>query len=893
MADHSDGSAFGDETLSQDDYMQRQMDKMRGLDEAENMSFLGSAPSHRTGSSNHSGTSELSANMTVYEKLQALALAENIKLNEPSDSGGPPKNKDGEGDDEEDDDDEEEEDDDDIYEISWDGGPLGLLFKANANGQPVIRRVNKKGAATGLQYARAGDVLLALNGVSVSATPFTEVIEQLKNPEFPIKLDFRPLKLSDLASAASASTSTWGLPRTGSSIHSSDATSAFCGSPVSSNATVDLRSNRGGGGWGESAPTYVMPQVNEAPAEDPSDVEYDVVWSEGPLGCELKQRNGLPAVKSVTGTGVTPSVAQIAAGDILVSINGLRTEEIGFKSTVTLMMRATKPVYLRFHRGGARQPPSVGINFNELPPSYRGPQSNRGTFQEAPPPGPGGDAEPLEPKQYTVLWREGPLGIQIRTSSKGRVVVARLTGAGAPDVNDTVKPGDVFVRVAGVDVDSLGIAGAFERLKTVQKPVVLVFQRRGRSSGRSSGHTRSHSRGRHPGLPSPAPVPSSSAVPSFRQLREEEAAAAAAAAGRPPIARTHSGGYSPGRARTKSRGGSLKQFGAGYQDLENYAASDDGTSLQSYDYLGDSPCSTASHLYPGHPLNVDSSASDNGLPNYLYPPPPPPFPGTEPPAAGGISNDDYPEEDSFLPEARDESPSLTGLPPPPTYMDVFTASGRAKDHLSVVPPSAGSMDLHNIPDDESAGDDYFGDQQERPPPFEAHSDDGPLPPPPMYSEAPLPPAEETPSLLGQPSRLQELRRQYIESERQRNVLQNASATMVSTYSDIDDSGLVVRHQRQPSGGSVPGSAPPPQLPLPELWVRWSEGPLGITFKRKNGQIVVSRLTGSGYSPGLTQLRPGDWLVSFNNQSTRNLRLGETMELLKRSPKPVDMCFIVQ
>ncbi|POM68434.1 Hypothetical protein PHPALM_15407 [Phytophthora palmivora] len=116
--------------------------------------------------------------------------------------------------------------------------------------------------------------------------------------------------------------------------------------------------------------------------------------------------------------------------------------------------------------------------------------------------------------------------------------------------------------------------------------------------------------------------------------------------------------------------------------------------------------------------------------------------------------------------------------------------------------------------------------------------------------------------------------------------------MVSTYSDIDDSGLVVRHQRQPSGGAVP-SAPSPQLPLPELWVRWSEGPLGITFKRKNGQIVVSRLTGSGYSPGLTQLRPGDWLVSFNNQSTRNLRLGETMELLKRSPKPVDMCFIVQ
>ncbi|OWZ11104.1 hypothetical protein PHMEG_00015930 [Phytophthora megakarya] len=857
-----------DDTLSQDEYVQLQMDKMRDLDESENTSFLESAPSHR--SSTHSGTSELSANMTVYEKLQALALAENIKLDEPSGSGGP-GNKDEEGEDD------DEDDDDDTYEISWDGGPLGLLFKANANGQPVIRRVNKKGAATGLQYARAGDVLLALNGVSVSATPFSEVIEQLKNPEFPIKLDFRPLKLSDLASAASAESTKWGLPRTGSSIHSSDATSAFCGSPVSSNATVDMRNNRGGG-WGEAPPSY-MPQVSEAPTEDPTDVEYDVVWSEGPLGCELKQRNGLPAVKSVTGTGVTPSVAQIAAGDILVSINGLRTEEIGFKSTVTLMMRATKPVYLRFHRGGARQPPSSGGSFNELPPSYRGPQSNR-SFQETPL---GTDAASLDPRQYTVLWRDGPLGIQIRTSSKGRVVVARLTGAGAPNVNDTVKPGDIFVRVAGVDVDSLGIAGAFEMLKTVQKPVVLVFQRRGRSSGHKRSSSRSSSRDRLSGLPSaptPAPLPSSSAVPSFRQLREEEAAAAAAAAGRPPLARASSGGYtSPGRIRTQSHGGSLKQFGAGYQELENYAASDDGASQLSYDYLGESP---------GSALNVDGAASE------LYSdfPPPPPFPGTELPGAGSMGDDDYPQEDSFPSETRDESPSLNGLPPPPSYMDVFTASGRAKDQIVMVPPSARSMDLHDIPDDESAGDDYFGGQLERPPPFEAHGDAGPLPPPPMYSDT-LPPTEETPSLLGQPSRLQELRRQYIESERERNLLQiNGNATMVSTYSDIDDSGLVVRHQRQPSGGVAPG-APSPQLPLPELWVRWSDGPLGITFKRKNGQIVVSRLTGSGYSPGLTQLRPGDWLVSFNNQSTRNLRLGETMELLKRSPKPVDMCFIVQ
>ncbi|KAG7400182.1 hypothetical protein PHYBOEH_006721 [Phytophthora boehmeriae] len=846
----SEDSAFGDEGISHDEFVSRRLAKMQNLmgdaqdiNEDKNHSFLDSA-SHRTGS-NHSGTSELSANMTVYEKLQALAMAENIKLDEPPTNGSPNTQDktlidktliDGEVEDEDD----EEEDDDDSYEISWDGGPLGLLFKANANGQPVIRRVNKKGAATGLQYARAGDVLLALNGISVAATPFSEVIEQLKNPEFPIKLDFRPLKLSDLASAASAATQKWGLPRTGSSVPSSDGQSAFCGSPVSSTATVDMRNIRGGG-WDELAQAY-MPPVDEAqPDEADGEVEYDVVWSEGPLGCEMKQRNGLPTVKSVTGTGVTPSVAQIAAGDILVSINGLRTEEIGFKSTVTLMMRATKPVYLRFHRGGARQPPSSSSSFGEQP------QSRRGIAQDAPP---AADSEtaPLDPKQYTVLWRDGPLGIQIRTSSKGRVVVARLTGAGSPNVNDTVMPGDAFVRVAGVDVDSLGIAGAFELLKTVQKPVVLVFQRRGRNRG---SRPRSRSRQSH-GLPSPAPAPLPSAgVPSFRQLREEEAAAAAASAGRPPLVRTHSGGYSPALPKRKSRGGSMKQFTGNYQagnggsysqEFENYAASDDG-SQYSYDYSADSPRSNASRQQQFGNHRRTNSASDHGLPDYTSLPPPP-FPGSDAPNTGGVNGEGYPEEDSFAPQDDDETENA----PPPAYQDVFTASGRAKDTIVVMPASRPSADLHSIPDNESQelDGDFYGDNSDLPPPFPG-MDDEPLPPPPMYS---LPPTVPSPP-MEQPSRLQELRRQYIESERQRNLFTNGNATMVSTYSDIDDSGLVVHHRRQPSHEDVP------------------------------------------MQTSLTQLRPGDWLVSFNNQSTRDLRLGETMELLKRSPKPVDMCFIVQ
>ncbi|KAJ8530508.1 hypothetical protein ON010_g14402 [Phytophthora cinnamomi] len=169
------------------------------------------------------------------------------------------------------------------------------------------------------------------------------------------------------------------------------------------------------------------------------------------------------------------------------------------------------------------------------------------------------------------------------------------------------------------------------------------------------------------------------------------------------------------------------------QEFENYAASDDGTSMHSYDYL-DSPRSNASHpKHFGHSQNDDG---DDGLPNYSDLPPPP-FPGGESPAAPpppGLGHEDYSEEDSFPPETRDESPSLTGLPPPPSYMDVFTASGRAKDSVTVVPASARS-NLPGIPDDEDNA--YYGSGHlERPPPFEAHSDD-PLPPPPVYSDSGL------------------------------------------------------------------------------------------------------------------------------------------------------------
>jgi C-terminal processing protease CtpA/Prc len=850
-----------------------------------------------------------SGTRSVYEKLQALALAENLSLGGADALGGtPPPPIDfadvAAGDvaapadlllvaDNEDDDTDEGES---TYEVTWNGGQLGLLFKADPADRAIIRRVNKKGTAAGLHYARAGDVLVALNGVSVERAPFLDVIAQLKTPQFPVRLEFRPLKISEITAASSfggpSSLPTGASPTI--STKTVDMTQAVEGSYVvvprpgedatnsGSNTSTEAFDGKSTDG-GSLGTATVESHDGDANAQGEDD-EYDVVWSEGPLGCELKQRNGLPTVKSVTGTGTTPSVAQIAAGDILVGINGLKTDEIGFKSTVTLMMRATKPVYLRFYR--AKQE-CVG-----LPSTSSNDGKSRAKSIAMDPGGP--MPTPLDPQQYTVLWKEGPLGIQIRTSSKGHVVVSRLTGAGDPAQLEQVAPGDIFVRIAGVEVDALGIAGAFDLLKTVKKPVVLVFQKRRSSSRR---------------LRRPKEDVVGGAVPSFRQLREEWAQQQQQQPlpPRPSITRARSSGQQgPSRWSKLERAGSAQQmFAASYAApspgnalevppyMDSDAFSEGDISQRSYD-PSDLSCDFPSPRYNG---SIDADA-DTLPPPPAYTafdgPPPPSLSSPPPPVFTDASSFDG---DDTFPDLMDGA--VPDLPPPPSYMDMFTQSGRQRDSIPPPPPpppaAAVSADFTSGGDgaaQHSPRSDIYSVSSEMTPADYPQNPYGGVLPPSFDMGMPLPPPPEYTPGLGinnARTRLQELRRQYLESERLRNQFGDGYAfpnDNVPPPLDLDPPPPVPSSFDLESDAAV-------NLPAPELQIRWSEGPLGITFKRKHGRIVVSRLTGQGYSPGLNQLRPGDWLVSFNGRPTQDLRLSQTMELLKRERKPVTMCFVVQ
>lgn len=726
-----------------------------------------------------------------------------------------------------DEDDDEDDDDDDTYEITWTTGQLGLLFTTGANGSTVIRRVNKKGHATGLQYARVGDALVAINSSSVAGRTYHTIMDQLKDPQPPVTLTFQPVKVLPDASEPVIEAPVPVVVRP-----ASPKPKPVAHDPWSMAEQMPIQ---------PIETDYFPPQYyandRRRGSSNASVEEYDVIWDEGPLGCGLKQRDGLPTVKSVSGTGLSPSVAQIQAGDILAVVNGMRSEDIGFRGAVAMLQRAAKPVYLRFRR--PRVTASAGSGTSEA-------QSQGQSTQSTP-------AAPIAvaPRQYSVVWEDGPLGIQIRLKSNGNVVVSRLTGASTnPYLAEQIAVGDVFIAVGGVEVATLGITGAFEMLKTVAKPVTLVFEKPGRSPSSNASFE--------------------STVPSFRQMREEQAnmgsptssttssvaAAAAAANGPAGLYRVQSAGV-PSFARNRPQlsrgysadvaarrvGGAENPRRFGYEDRQHSPpplCNDDNISDVGSQ---ESRCLTETSEHARVDPDQDS------LRNYGGPPAPPP---TSFASAMMFGMDNH----------EPVSTRGMGLVPPPAYTDVFASPGRAAGHS----PTANSEDMSV-----SSADPCNYDRYPMPPPPTYRN--GGIPPPPPYANI----AETNAS-----TRLFELRQQYIESERRRN-----AGTTFSSYSDLDDSGMMKPQPGSRDFGVSPAAG------LPSLWVRWSDGPLGITFKRKNGQIIVSRLTGAGYSPGLSQLQSGDWLVSFGNYSTLELRLSETMALLKRLPKPVDMCFVVQ
>jgi hypothetical protein len=823
---------------------------------------------------------------------------------------------------------EEEEDDDEEYVVTWAKGQLGLLFKEGPRGETVIRRINKRSSsAEGLHVARVSDVLVAVNDERVGGRSCQDIVEQLRLPEFPITLTFRPHTSGDDDDDDENENDTQIIKRASEQPNGDMARKESAQSVLSTTSSTPttrvtpLSTSIGpnghaypSSGLGPSPAYRLQPQAVPPPPtygsvaaggaagstpysrshtldDTPGPGEYDVVWRQGTLGCGVKKSNGMPTIKSVTpGAAVDASVQQIAPGDVMIAINGLDTETIGFRAVVETMQRAPKPLFMRFRRAGQVViPPRTALPPYGQPPLSRPSRYENSDFENLRDSSAMEDLLPggLTSRQYTVLWNDGPLGVQIKPRpSDGSIVVTKFTGTGNPDLLAPISLGDLFVRIAGLEVAELGISGTCEKLKTVHKPVVLVFER--------------PFPGAAPLMPpplSPAPPPPVSApvvrqgfaaddlqdsvVPSFRELREREAAA------------------NQDRYRDSFSGFTAEQRGENIFGATGRRAALAKHRPASYDTMDDTQNVEGRRSRHSFPTTDNSSTDGHHLDRSSDPS------GDHSGERSGGVVDALPRF-SDIEKGRVKTTAVASLPPPPAYHDTFTQSGRFLD-----PNQFGDAPQPPSPHSEGRPGSSVSSGQSR---LYGGA------PPPAYPQnygytAPTPPRQTPPAYEqynygagggghGGSQRIDVLRQQYIESERVRNqsgMPREGAMTEMSTYSDLDDSGIMAAMRRPADRGSrsqAPLVRHQPSLPAPELWIQWKEGPLGITFRRTNGQIVVSRLTGAGYSRGLEQLRAGDWLVSFGNPSvgsyaTSELRLAETMELIKSLPKPVDMRFVVR
>nr|CCA21749.1 conserved hypothetical protein [Albugo laibachii Nc14] len=662
--------------------------------------------------------------------------------------------------DDQDRDESDEDEEEEPYSMKWEFGSLGIIFKTNSSGKAIIRKVNRKGNANGLQFARVGDTLIAMNDTSTDEMSYAAIMDALRTPVLPIILHFLPISITHSDGSEKGSVSKNQQRSTSTTIPEdmpSTSTSEQLSSDLLSMASKDGSVN------------VDLPKLEED--------EFDVVWDRGPLGCGLKQRRSLPVVKSVTGAAKSSSVMQIRSGDFLLMINGFQTGEIGFKETVKLLQTASKPVYLRFRR---RKPSEKPTSAQEFASQHH---SNVADYH-------------TPPVQYTVNWKEGPLGIQIKARADGFVYVSKFTGleGKTSSVSSKIAIGDVFLFIGNVEIKNIGIAAAFQLLRTVAKPVDLVFER-----------------------------PTTQALIAHQR---------------------HTFGDSNSRKPCSIDAGRGSWAGAGSGTHRRYDSSESETprvlqtaplpSKQDEAHLG-------TQLVPDkHRLGLKSASPIS----------PPRF--------------------SDLLSGSVATKSVKQLPPPPAYAEIFTKDGQWRRSGQI--NTFSMLPMQNDQAQHSNDDDHdVVDKQGRMGPNDLRHHD----------------------------KYYFLRQQYLEAERERNMGPSNSAhrgpSFLTSYSDIDDSEIMTAAiMRQRTANTLMQSkVPPPVTSIPQLWIRWSDGPLGVTFKRFEGRIVLSRLTGMGFSEGLNQLSPGDWLVSINDVDTRSMKLSDTMKLLKSVTKPVEMCFVLQ
>ncbi|KAF0696672.1 Aste57867_12590 [Aphanomyces stellatus] len=309
------------------------------------------------------------------------------------------------------------------YDLIWHQGDLALQFTLNPKGQIVIRRIETnmpKETTAGLASAAPGDILIALNWDDVSQLSTAVVQQRLNHAELPLTLTFQ-----------------------------------------NASPPAPSRLNR-------------APSLTRMPPLQPG--EYDALWSTGRLGVVIAcDAAGRPIVREYAKDASTdPGVASIRPTDQLIYVNDIVVAEIGYDPAMMALKQAQKPVLLRFLRTQA--PRAMHASPPTSAPMQRTPPARE--IPPAPASAPTPPRRRSRETKYTIMWEDGPLGMVLKKSPSDDIFVKELKPRGLALLHKArLAEGDILVQVTGVPTKPLGLTGTVDFLKSVQKPVELVFAR--------------------------------------------------------------------------------------------------------------------------------------------------------------------------------------------------------------------------------------------------------------------------------------------------------------------------------------------------------------------------------------------------------------------------------
>ncbi len=372
------------------------------------------------------------------------------------------------------------------YDVIWDKSSfLGLVFRCTSQGLCAVRRIDPNAQSQVLEQARVGDVLVAYdNEPNLS---FEKIMERLRSAQNPVTMTFAPPWQSLPAyrmdpynrpslvqppiqtdynydinanprhhqkNPARLTKQSHGIDCNDSSVYNRP---SLAQPPFAIDYELDKKT---------TPQQYRNNPTKQSLAIDCDEISgvsteesfletytsFTLVWKEGSkLGVKFIKVGQYATVKERTEKVTDSALAQIQAGDQLMTIQGVNTLDIGYDAAITLLREHKKPIDLSFRRLVRKD---EDVQISPLLTTH-----SRET-------------------EYSLIWESGPLGLTLKKDNdKHTIIVSRLNGEGLATRSSLLSIGDVLVSVSNVKVQNLGLRGTMSLLKALPKPIVLIFHR--------------------------------------------------------------------------------------------------------------------------------------------------------------------------------------------------------------------------------------------------------------------------------------------------------------------------------------------------------------------------------------------------------------------------------